>query len=170
MARVYLSIGSNVQRHQHVAVALDALAEAFSPLTISSVYDSEAVGFNGRSFLNLVVGLDTDWSVADLSDWLKALENRHGRRRDVPRFSPRTLDVDILVVDDQVGSPAGVELPRGEILTNAFVLRPLAEIAPQERHPVDGRSYCALWQAYDRPQKLTPVVFHWQGRQISPRA
>ncbi|MDX1589163.1 MAG: 2-amino-4-hydroxy-6-hydroxymethyldihydropteridine diphosphokinase [Oleiphilaceae bacterium] len=169
MARVYLSIGSNQQREHHVTVALDALREQFGDLDISSVYDSEAVGFDGEAFLNLVVGLDTDWSVSRLYDWIKALENRHGRRRDVPRFSSRTLDIDILTVDQQVGHPAGVELPRGEILGNAFVLRPLAEIAPEERHPLDGRCYGDLWAAYDRPQKLHPIPFHWHGRQISPR-
>lgn len=169
MARVYLSIGSNREREHHVTVALDALWQQFGELTISSVYDSEAVGFDGEAFLNLVVGLDTSWSVAALSDWLKSLEDRHGRKRNVPRFSARTLDIDILTVDQQVGRPAGVELPRGEILSNAFVLRPLAEIAPDERHPVDGRRYADLWAAYDQHQPLHPIPFQWQGKTISPR-
>jgi len=168
MARVYLSIGSNVERERHVTLALDALAECFGTLTISSVYDSEAVGFDGEAFLNLVVGIDTDMSVADLSDWVKALENRNGRRRDVPRFSARTLDLDILTYGDLVGKPDGVELPRGEILQNAFVLKPLAEIAPRELHPVEERTYAELWRDYSRSQKLWQIPFRWNGQKISP--
>ncbi|MCK5885115.1 MAG: 2-amino-4-hydroxy-6-hydroxymethyldihydropteridine diphosphokinase, partial [Alcanivorax sp.] len=61
----------------------------------------------------------------------------------------------------------GVELPRAEILKNAFVLRPLADIAPDELHPVCCESYRSLWQSYQKDQKLWPVDFTWQGRQIS---
>jgi 2-amino-4-hydroxy-6-hydroxymethyldihydropteridine diphosphokinase len=61
----------------------------------------------------------------------------------------------------------GVELPRAEILKNAFVLRPLADIAGAEQHPVSRKSYLQLWQDYQRDQKLWPVDFSWQGRQIS---
>lgn len=167
MTRVYLSIGSNQQSERHVRAALDALASRFGELRISSVYESEAVGFDGENFLNLVVGIDTDVPLAELSDWLKELEDANGRRRNVPRFSSRTLDLDILTYGDVVGEPAGVQLPRAEILKNAFVLLPLAELAPDERHPVNGRSYRELWQAYDRDQRLWAVDFEWGGRRIS---
>ena len=81
--------------------------------------------------------------------------------------SPRTLDLDILTWGDATGTLDGVELPRAEILKNAFVLRPLADIAPDELHPVCGESYRSLWQSYQKDQKLWPVDFTWQGRQIS---
>ena len=170
MTRVYVSIGSNQQSERHVRAALDALAEGFGELVISSVYESEAVGFEGENFLNLVVGLDTVLPVRELSDWLKEVEDANGRRRGVPKFSPRTLDLDILTYDDVVGEPGGVELPRPEILKNAFVLLPLAEIAPRERHPAVGTTYGKLWQDYDRDQRLWPVSFEWRGQLISPRA
>lgn len=168
-ARVYLSLGSNIDRERNIGAALDALAGEFGALTISSVYESEAVGFDGENFLNLVVGIDTERSVAQLSTLLKGIEADNGRRRDLPKFSARTLDLDILTYDDLTGTLDGVQLPRGEILRNAFVLLPLAEIAPDRAHPLDGRSYRELWQAYDRDQRLWPVSFHWRGRQISPR-
>ncbi len=165
--RVYISIGSNVDRERYVKAALDALAGWFGELAISPVYDSEAVGFDGSPFLNLVVGVETEWSVSELSRRFKHLEAENGRRRDVPKFSARTLDLDILTYGDAVGRIDGVELPRGEILKNAFVLRPLADIAPEDVHPVCGKSYGQLWREYSTGQKLWPVDFSWQGRQIS---
>lgn len=167
MARVYVSIGSNIDREHYITTALNALDEWFEELLISSVYESESVGFDGSPFYNLVVGLDTGLSVAELSARFKQLEVDNGRRRDVPKFSPRTLDLDILTYNNEVGRISGVELPRGEILENAFVLLPLAEIAPSAVHPVCGERYQVLWKAYDRDQKLWPVSFSWQGREIS---
>ncbi|MEC7815173.1 MAG: 2-amino-4-hydroxy-6-hydroxymethyldihydropteridine diphosphokinase [Pseudomonadota bacterium] len=167
MARVYLSLGSNIDRYRHITAALDALNDAWGPLEISPVYESESVGFNGSHFLNLVVGMDTDLGVGELGRELKALEARNGRVKGAPKFSPRTLDVDILTFDDLTGRVDNIELPRAEILENAFVLRPLADLAPGDVHPVCGKTYRALWQAYCRDQKLWPVAFRWQGRLIS---
>lgn len=170
MARVYISIGSNIDRERYITAALDALDARFDELQVSSVYESESVGFDGSPFYNLVVAVDTDMAVAQLSACFKQLEADNGRRRNVPKFSARTLDLDILTYDDRVGRIDGVELPRGEILKNAFVLLPLAEIAPDGIHPVCGKRYGELWRVYDRDQKLWPVDFTWQGRRISRAA
>ncbi|WP_323752207.1 2-amino-4-hydroxy-6-hydroxymethyldihydropteridine diphosphokinase [Marinobacter sp.] len=167
MAWVFLGIGSNVERYRHVGLALDALREAFGELSVSPVYESEPVGFSGSNFLNMAVGFDTELPVAELSRRLKQMELDFGRRPDAPRFSPRTLDLDILTYGDEVGVVAGVELPRGEILKNAFVLKPLADIAPKAEHPVNRKCYRELWQDYTTDQKLWPVDFNWQGRPIS---
>ncbi len=167
MTRVYLSIGSNVERYRHVGMALDALQGWFGELDISPVYESEPVGFAGSNFLNLVVGFITELPLAALSRQLKQLELDCGREPEAPRFSPRTLDLDILTYGDAVGLVAGVELPREDVLKNAFVLRPLADIAPQECHPVVCERYQKLWQDYATDQKLWPVDFVWNGRQIS---
>lgn len=166
---VFVSIGSNIDREHYITAALDALAGQFGDLVISSVYESEAVGFDGEPFLNLVVAISTVMTVAELSRVFKQIEADNGRRRNVPKFSPRTLDLDILTYGDRTGTVDGVELPRGEILKNAFVLLPLAEIAPEHVHPVTGTSYRQLWQAYDRDQKLWAVPFQWRGESISPR-
>ncbi len=167
-AQVYISIGSNIDREHHVLAALDALADRFGELVISSIYESEAVGFDGSPFYNLVVGVQTDLTVAELTQFFKRLEADNGRRRNAPKFSARTLDLDILLYDDRVGVIDGVDLPRAEILKNAFVLLPLAEIAPAAVHPVAQQSYRGLWQAYDRDQKLWAVPFCWRGQAISP--
>ncbi|GAA0787983.1 2-amino-4-hydroxy-6-hydroxymethyldihydropteridine diphosphokinase [Marinobacterium sediminicola] len=167
MAQVYLSLGSNCERERYICAALDALADRFGELLISSVYESEAVGFDGDNFYNLVVGMETELDVATLSACLKGIEDDNGRDRSGPRFSGRTLDIDILTYGDLKQPEAGVQLPRDEILQNAFVLRPLAEVAPNGRHPVLEQSYAELWQQYDRQQKLWPIDFDWQGQRIS---
>ena len=168
--KVLLSVGSNIEQQHHITAGLDALSEQFGSLLISSVYESVAIGFDGDNFYNLVVGIETSLSVGELSYYLKALEDSNGRRRDCPRFSARTLDIDILTYDDAVGVVDEVLLPREEILENAFVLLPLAELVPNECHPVVGLSYEVLWQRYDRNQSLWPVSFIWQGRELSPKA
>lgn len=169
MNRVYLGIGSNVERERHIAAALDALADAFGALRISSVYESEAVGFSGDHFFNLVVGCDTDLSVGNLSHRLRQIENDNGRARGGERFSARTLDIDILTVGNATGAIDGIHLPRAEILQNAFVLLPLAEIAGDECHPIEQKTYADLWRAYSRSQKLWPIDFLWRSKIISRR-
>lgn len=167
MAKVYVSIGSNIDRERHITAALDALAEKFSALDISSVYESEAVGFSGDNFFNLVAGFDTDKPVSALSACLREIEHDNGRNRGQERFSARTLDIDILTYDHFSGEIDGIVLPRAEILENAFVLLPLAEIAPAVEHPVERKSFSSLWSAYSKPQKLWPIDFVWRSRQIS---
>ena len=168
MTAIYLSLGSNVDRHKHILAALDALNKLLGELLVSSVYESKSVGFDGRNFFNMVVGAQTDLSIAELSENLKRIEDENGRKRNGPKFSPRTLDIDILTYGNFVGIESGIELPRAEIIRNAFVLLPLAEIAPVVTHPQLQKTYQQLWVEYDQAsQKLWPIDFEWQGRSIS---
>jgi len=126
------------------------------------VYESEAVGFDGDNFLNMVVGLDTDEEVHTVVQTLREIEDRHGRIRSGPRFSARTLDLDLLLYDDLVVKEDALDLPRGEITQNAFVLWPLAEIAPEIMHPVEQQPMAALWQDFNKEsQKLWPITIDW---------
>jgi 2-amino-4-hydroxy-6-hydroxymethyldihydropteridine diphosphokinase len=137
--RAYLSLGSNLEPEIHLRAAIAELRAHFGALTVSPVYRSAAVGFDGPEFLNLAVGIDTDLDAVALDAWLHALEDRHGRRRDGPRYSSRTLDVDIVLFDDAiVDGPGHLRVPRDE-LREAFVAVPLADIAPDVRDPVSGR-------------------------------
>ncbi|MCY9822245.1 2-amino-4-hydroxy-6-hydroxymethyldihydropteridine diphosphokinase [Aeromonas media] len=168
MTRIYISLGSNIEREHHIRAGLDALQAEFGQLAVSRVFESEAVGFNGRPFYNLVVGADTDLPLATLCQRLRAMEFAHGREPDAKKFAPRTLDLDLLLYGDLV-CEAPLVLPRGEILTNAFVLWPLAELAPALRHPVDGRSLGELWNIYDKAsQRLSPIPFHWDAVELQP--
>ena len=168
MALIYLSLGSNIERQLRINAALDALAEYFGELRISSVYESESVGFAGDSFYNLVVGINTGMAVGDVSKRLKAIEDQNGRDRSAPKFGARSLDIDILTVDDVVAEINGIKLPRDEVLKNAFVLLPLAEIAPHSKHPVTGQTYAQHWAGYDKnKQKLWPVAFIWHDKNLT---
>lgn len=162
---VALSLGSNINRYRHLTGALDALAAEFGDLTCSPVYESEAVGFNGSNFLNSVVLVYTERSLAEICPVLKRIEDEHGRNRQGPKFSPRTLDIDVLTYGDAVGIVDGIELPRNETARNAFVLRPMADILPDTRMPGTRQTYAELWAAYPKDkQKLWPVPFEWRGR------
>ncbi|UPG94103.1 2-amino-4-hydroxy-6-hydroxymethyldihydropteridine diphosphokinase [Luteibacter aegosomatissinici] len=148
MGRAYLSLGSNIDAPRWLAAAVGELRARFGELAVSPVYRSAAVGFDGPDFFNLAVGLDSDLGPEALNDWLHALEDRHGRVRGGDRYASRTLDVDIVLYDDLVLSGKGhLQLPRGE-LRHAFVLKPMADIAPEVRHPVTGQTMAALWAAF----------------------
>lgn len=168
MAQVYLGLGSNTQPQTHIANALDALHVQFTELVLSPVYESKAVGFDGDNFLNLVVHVQTDLSVGELLTNLRTIENNNGRDRSAPRFSGRTLDIDILTYDDLQGVIDGVQLPRDEIFKNAFVLKPFSELAPCLKVAGADNSLAQLWADYvahnpnHSAQQLWPVDFNWQ--------
>jgi 2-amino-4-hydroxy-6-hydroxymethyldihydropteridine diphosphokinase len=163
MARIYISIGSNIKPEQNIRKSITELKQVFNPILISSVYESEAVGFDGDNFYNLVVACDTDKDIFTVIRILQDLENRHGRDRSRPRFSSRTLDLDLLLYDDVVVAEGKLQLPRDEITKNAFVLWPLAEIAPDVKHPVTSVSFNEMWQNFDKSQQaIWPVEFDWE--------
>ena len=148
MPTAYLSLGSNLEPERHLRAAVVALRERFGDVDVSTVYRFPAVGYQGPDFLNAAAAIRTDLSPAALNDWLHALENAHGRDRSGPRYSDRTLDIDIVLYDDVVAEGAGnLRIPRDE-LRHAFVLKPLAEIAPDALHPTHGRSVAALWREH----------------------
>jgi 2-amino-4-hydroxy-6-hydroxymethyldihydropteridine diphosphokinase len=155
MTRVYLSLGSNIEPEKNLRAALAELRAKFGKIAVSSIYRYAAVGFEGPDFFNLAVGLDTDLDPHALNDWLHALEDRHGRRRDVPRFSSRTLDADIVLYGDRVLSGEGnLQIPRPE-LKYAFVLKPLTDIAADVVHPALRKTLLELWR--ESPEYQSPV-------------
>ena len=145
-ARVYVSLGSNLDRETKIRQAVAMLREHFGRIELSPVYDSAAVGFDGSNFLNLVAGFDTELGVEDVALIFRDIEDRLGRDRTLPKFASRPIDLDILVYDDLVLDIPGIRIPRPEILQNAFVLKPLQDIAPNRQHPEKGKSFAALWQ------------------------
>ncbi|MBU2569065.1 MAG: 2-amino-4-hydroxy-6-hydroxymethyldihydropteridine diphosphokinase [Gammaproteobacteria bacterium] len=166
MARCYISIGSNIDRDDNIPSSLRALDHHFGQLIISSLYESEAVGFNGDNFYNLVVGFDTELDVKCVAKILKQIELEHGRVRDSKKFSARTLDLDLLLYDDLIIEDGRLQIPRKEIEQYAFVLEPLAEIAPDSKHPISRLSYKELWQNLDKGNvKQTRIRPDWPLKQ-----
>lgn len=159
MTAVFLSLGSNIEREKHIRAAITALRHVLTDLELSSVYESEAVGFSGENFYNLIVRGEFSDDLATLARQLKELEDAHGRDRQGPRFSARTLDIDIVLFGDQVGLHDGIQLPRAELYKNAFVLKPLAELAPDGVDPTSGKTFAQLWQELRIAQKLWIVPF-----------
>lgn len=153
MPRVYLGLGSNIDREKNLRGAVRALEERFGDILISPVYESDAVGFEGDPFYNLVVAIDTDKTVGELAAELRAIEEAWGRDRLAPKFSSRTLDIDILTWGNACGEIDGVSLPRDEILKHAFVLKPLADLAGNDRHPETIRPYAEHWEAFDHSRQ-----------------
>jgi len=150
VTRGYISIGSNINKDEHIPASLRALEQTFGELTVSSIYESEPVGFTGDVFYNLVVGFDSDLGVKAVAKQLRQIELDNGRTRDSRKFAARTLDLDLILYGDLIVNDGRLQIPRDEIEHYAFVLEPLAEIAPSLQHPVSHISYGELWEQFDK--------------------
>ncbi len=143
--RVYVSIGSNIDKRRNVVSCVKMLRETFGELKLSPVYESQAAGFDGDDFYNMVAAFETRRSPRAVADALRTIEQRHGRTRGKNRLASRTLDLDQILHGDLVINENGVQLPHADIVQYAFVLRPLADIASAAVHPVLGKTYAGLW-------------------------
>ena len=150
MAVVYVSIGSNVEPTLNINAAIEALKSLYGKLNLSPIYQNSAVGFDGDDFLNLVVEFNTEQSIADLVDSLHEIEAAQGRDRQSSKFSPRTLDMDLLLYDEVCFESPSVTIPRDEITKYAFVLQPLYDLIPHFVHPLEQRTIEALWEEFDK--------------------
>jgi 2-amino-4-hydroxy-6-hydroxymethyldihydropteridine diphosphokinase len=159
MADAYVAAGSNVRPRQSLTRALSLLEGDFPGLRASRAYSNPAVGFTGDDFINLVVAFPVNLPTGELLERLKGIEQACGREPGAPKWGPRTLDLDLLLHGDRVGRVAGKMLPHPDLLTRAWVLGPLAELAPDLVHPVAGERIDALWRRFDRgAHPLIPVA------------
>jgi 2-amino-4-hydroxy-6-hydroxymethyldihydropteridine diphosphokinase len=160
MARVYVSIGSNIEPEKNLRLAVEQLRERYGPVQVSAVYRSEAVGFEGDDFLNLVAAFESDNSPQAICAEFEVIHNLVGRDRRSGKWESRPLDIDLLLYNDLVMDERPVRIPRSDILEYSFVLRPLAELAPDLVHPVTGRTMLDHWQDFDaasHPLELVDV-------------
>ena len=151
MTKIYLGIGSNINRETTIKHGLKALESYYGELLISPVYESKAYGFVGDDFLNLVVGFESDVDIEELEKHLKAIERQSGRNHSDSSYCARTLDIDLLLYGDLICDE--YELPRSDIVEYAFVLKPLCDIDPEFIHPTEKKSIQELWQAFDDPNQ-----------------
>lgn len=165
MEQVFVSVGSNIQRRQNIYTGVDAMRQHFTDLTCSSVYESKAEGFDGDPFYNLVVTFQGQ-DLVSINQTLRQIEDQHGRIRQAQKFCARTLDLDLLLFGNQVLIDQGWDIPRAEITRYAFILWPMAEIAPRLKHPSLNQSMGQLWSQFQRQhegilQRIWPVEFSW---------
>ncbi len=149
MTNFYLGIGSNKDRQHNISSCLRILRNSFRDIDISSVYQSPAFGFVGADFYNFVVRVGSHFTPREMKLWLQKIEDQHGRDRNQPRYSDRTLDIDLLLVDDCIINDGIIEVPRCEIFKRDYVLRPLCDLAPELVHPVVKKRLTDLWQAFE---------------------
>jgi 2-amino-4-hydroxy-6-hydroxymethyldihydropteridine diphosphokinase len=143
--RVYLSLGSNLgDREAHLRDALHGLEDELTIRQASSLFRTDPVGVTEQpEFVNLVVEADTDLEPLQLLQQVKRVEQAVGRRPTF-RWGPRVVDIDILLYDDLVLETPELTIPHREMTRRAFVLLPLAQIAPQLVHPVEHRTISEL--------------------------
>ena len=158
MARVAVSIGSNLERERNVKDALAALRKTFGELLRSPVYESAAYGFDGPPFYNLVVVFETPLDVRAVRAKIQAIENLQGRKKGENRSGSRSLDLDLLLYDDAVFRDQGLDVPRREIFEHAYILKPLADLLPAAPHPVTGESFADIWLRLGSRQEALSVV------------
>ena len=149
MPEVFVAAGSNVDAAVNLRKAIDALERLYSPLRISPAYQNKAVGFEGEDFINLVVGFTTTRSLVDVRKQLQAVEALCGRAQDAPKWAPRSMDLDILLYDDVVSTEPGYLLPRPDLVKRPYMLKPMADIAPERKHPTLQRTMRELWDEFD---------------------
>jgi 2-amino-4-hydroxy-6-hydroxymethyldihydropteridine diphosphokinase len=158
MAQVFVAAGSNVEPQANLARAVAELARIFNELQVSPWYQNRAVGFQGEDFINFVFGFHTQRGVHDTVGQLREVETLCGRPRNAPKWAARAMDLDVLLYDDLVLDEPQLKLPRPDLLVRAYMLGPLADIAPELRHPTQGRTIAQLWAAFDRQaHEMIPV-------------
>ncbi len=158
MIRVAIGIGSNIDPEFNISQAKKMLRSLYPSIVFSPLFQCESIGFEGDDFINLVAYFDVrdldqqDHSLHQqlvyLSSQLKGIEKKLGYHGNQEKFSSRRIDIDILLFGDYC-LERPMQLPRREILQNAYVLRPLSELLPDTCHPEKGQTFRQLWQNFD---------------------
>ena len=158
MATVYVGLGSNIDPELNLHLGIRELRQRYGELELSAVYRSKAVGFEGEDFLNLVGRFGSEESPGAICEEIELIHNLTGRDRDSGKWESRPLDIDLLLYNDLVIDEPPVRVPRKDVLEYSFVLRPLAELAPDLVHPVTGKTMLKHWQEFDAASHPLDVV------------
>jgi 2-amino-4-hydroxy-6-hydroxymethyldihydropteridine diphosphokinase len=158
MPEVFVAAGSNVEPVSNLRLALAELERTHGPLLISPAYRNQAVGFEGVDFINLVVGFETDEDVLQVRQRLQAIEALCGRPLNAPKWAPRSMDLDILLCGDEVRDDPGLVLPRPDLVRRAYMLKPIADIAPDLKHPTLRKTMRELWDVFEGKDHQMTVV------------
>lgn len=145
MTEVFVAIGSNVQPEVHLRRAALALHGRFQDVRFSGCYRNPAFGFQGADFLNAVASFSTTLSIEALLRELRAIETECGRKPADPKWGPRAIDLDLLLFGQLIRQGQGYTVPRPDLVRRAYMLGPLAELAPEYCYPPAGPTVRELW-------------------------
>jgi 2-amino-4-hydroxy-6-hydroxymethyldihydropteridine diphosphokinase len=158
MPDVYVAAGSNIQPQLNLRSALSALKRRVGDIRVSKAYCNKAVGFDGPDFINLVIAFETELTLTEVLSVLQAVESLCGRPRKAPKFEPRSMDLDLLLYGEMVCATHAITLPRPDLIKRAYMLGPLAELAPQLVHPTLKQTMGDLWKGFDQAAHPMQVV------------
>ncbi len=159
--RVYVGIGSNIERKKNIWSGLKALQIRYGKIAISPIYETRAIGLDG-DFFNLVAGFNTRHDIGRLEKELHLIEFEHGRHKNETRFCSRTLDIDLLLYGNLVSLQ--YKVPREDITRYAFVIKPLLELAPDLVHPVTGKTIAEIWNEFKCDQNDIKRVIRYNAK------
>ena len=162
---VFLGIGSNLNKKKNILSCIKFFESSFKYCLISPTYQSPSFGFIGHDFHNLVIKIKTHFELLPLKKWLMYIEDIHGRDRRQKRYSNRTLDIDILLFNTDVYQDGNITIPRPEILTQGYILKPLIDISIKMKHPKTQNTFEQHWDKLqnEHPSKLKLVNYKYHS-------
>jgi 2-amino-4-hydroxy-6-hydroxymethyldihydropteridine diphosphokinase len=146
VTRLFVAIGGNIEPERRVPQAAGELRRRFPGMRFSRCYRNPAYGFAGADFYNAVAEADTALPLSAVQAQLQEVEALCGRSRSDAKWAARAMDLDLLLFGDLVLKTERCELPRPDLLRRAYMLAPLAELAPQQRHPLTARTLSEHWR------------------------
>ena len=160
--RVLVSLGSNINPEHNLKAAVQRLASRFRLRAVSPVYETTPVGKTDQpDFMNAAALVETDLDAAELKQALQAIEQELGRVRADDKDAPRTIDLDISLFNDQALEVGSRRIPDPDILRHPHIARPLADLAPQLRHPETGQTLQEIAGGLTGDLKRRPDVVLW---------
>ena len=158
MATVFVGLGSNIDPEHNLHLGIAELRRRYGDVQVSAIYRNKAIGFEGDDFMNLVASFESSDSPRAICAAIEAIHDLSGRAREGGKWESRPLDIDLLLYDDLIVDERPVRIPRSDVLEYSFVLRPLAELAPDLVHPVTGKTMHEHWQEFDASSHPLEVV------------
>lgn len=163
VSKIVIGIGSNIDQEKNIIAALDALEKKYGSLSCSPVYKSAAITHKTsqqhRIYYNLVVSFNCQEDIGKCKESLREIEEAQGRKRNHADVS---CDLDLLLYGNICTAIGNIKIPHKDITQCDYVLRPLADLIPEQRHPELKQSYKQLWQSFTKPTALEPVEFKWR--------
>lgn len=158
----WAGLGSNLNPQHHLTQALTLLEQRFGALRVSPAYRNPAVGGSAPEFINLVLAFETHLEPEAIDQAFKEVESSLGRDRHCTS-GRHPIDIDLLLLGPMIGSFGPITLPRRDVTEFAYVLKPLAELEPEGRHPVSKERFATLWERWDKADDLVEVAVKVPG-------